>query len=165
MVMAMIQAVEISAVRTMSGSACQSLVRVLSTRSKSLPSIRHVRRAAVASLLQRGSAPHQSVALVEADIDDRGFTARKRHAVIALVSGSRRRDVIRPQAAQLVPHGVRGHIVEAPQIEQVAQHTQDLPTRSRLPYRLCCAGLALPHALEIDVAAGGLRKRADREQH
>src|SRR5690242_6475993 len=107
MVIAMIQAVEISAVRTMSGSACQSLVSVLSTRSKSLPSVRHVRRTAVASLLQRGSAPHQSVGLIQADVDYRGFTARRGHLVVTLVYGSGRGNVVRPEPAQLVPHRLR----------------------------------------------------------
>ena len=58
---------------------------------------------------------------------------------------------------------IRTGVIEARQIEQIAQHAQHLPTRTRLAHRRGRTRDGLPATFDVDVRARGFRERADRQ--
>jgi hypothetical protein len=66
---------------------------------------------------------------------------------------------------RFVANGLRAVVVEARQIQQVAEHAQHLPRRPRLADRLDDAEKTLHRAFGIDEGARRLGERRNRKQH
>src|SRR5581483_7940091 len=99
------------------------------TRVRSLPSVRCSRSAAFTGFLKRRSAAHQRIDLIHRHIDDRDLPCSSQlgDAMGPLVARGRG---LPTKLAQLFPNILGRQVVEAGKVEQIAQHTQDLPTRA-----------------------------------
>src|ERR1019366_9974381 len=76
-----------------------------------------------------------------------------------------RRHAIGAGAAHFVAYLIRRLVFEGVQPERVAEYPQHFPAGTRLAQRRGRGAKALPGALEVDISAGGLRKRSQRQEY